>query len=215
MNKVNYQKELEKLLGCEENYGKRLLLHSCCAPCSSYCLRYLREFFRITVFYYNPNITEKKEYEKREAEEKRLIEIYNKDEASGFTIDVMDAPYDPGRFTIGAQGLEDEPEGGKRCEMCFRLRLSVCGEYALREKYDFFGTTLTISPLKNEQLINEIGLALSREIGVSYLVSDFKKKNGYKESVELSKKYDLYRQNYCGCIYSRISREREKHEIFS
>lgn len=212
MNQRNYQKELEKILekrtkeiAEEKKGGGRLLLHSCCAPCSSYVLEYLKEYFAITVFYYNPNISRSGEYRKRVEEQKRLIALYNQQKA-GFPIRILEGDYEPEVFFREAAGLEKEPEGGERCRKCFRLRLEKTAEEARKGGYDYFGTTLTISPLKNAVLLNEIGESLALRYQVNWLFSDFKKKNGYKRSVELSKEYDLYRQDYCGCIYSETAR---------
>ncbi|MCM1327571.1 MAG: epoxyqueuosine reductase QueH [Bacteroidales bacterium] len=223
MNQINYQRELDKIL--EELHGrvesctgqaapcprqgaengkepKRLFLHSCCAPCSSYVLEYLSPYFEITVFYYNPNISKSEEYKKRAEEEKRLINAYNR-EKKGYPIRIVEGDYEPALFFETVKGYEEVPEGGERCFRCFELRLR---ETALRAKsggYDYFATTLTISPLKNAAKINEIGQALSQEYSVKWLPSDFKKKNGYKRSIELSAEYGLYRQNYCGCVFSQ------------
>ena len=199
MNKVNYQKELESLL-CSVK-GKKLLLHSCCAPCSSYCLLYLLPYFDITCFYYNPNITDEAEYEKRIAELHRLVGMINAE--YGSDIRVIDGDYEPERFlnAVKEGDLADCSEGGKRCEMCFGMRLSETYRIACKRGFDYFTTTLTISPLKDAQLINRIGYDTARG-GAMWLPSDFKKNDGYRQSIELSRKYDLYRQNYCGCIYS-------------
>lgn len=214
--KRNYQKELEKILERPEVKGRRLLLHACCAPCSSYCMEYLREYFAITVFYYNPNITEAEEYRKRAGEEKRLIDAYNEKlrcgQASGYPIDVIEGEYEPERFYELAKGLEQCPEGGERCFRCYELRLRESARTAKEGGFDFFTTTLTISPLKNAEKLNETGERLAEEYGVSYLPSDFKKKDGYKRSIELSKKYGLYRQDYCGCIYSRVQRDKIRQD---
>lgn len=203
----NYSLELEKILGNTENKGKKLFLHSCCAPCSSYVLEYLRVFFQITVFYYNPNITEEEEYLKRMAEQKRLIEEFNRQlvsgEASGYPIEVVEGDYPQGLFFETVKGLEQCKEGGERCFACYALRLRKTAEQAKEAQADYFTTTLTISPLKNSRKINEIGEKLSCEYGISFLPSDFKKKDGYKRSVELSKEYGLYRQDYCGCVFSK------------
>ena len=207
MNRINYQKELDKLL---ERLGERregektvptLFLHSCCAPCSSYVLEYLCRHFRITVFYYNPNISFAEEYRKRVAEQKRLIAAYNR-EKKGYTIEVTEGDYEPDRFFEIARGLEECPEGGERCFCCYELRLRKTAKQAAEGKFDYFCTTLSISPLKNAGKLNEIGLALSAEYGIPWLPSDFKKQNGYKRSIELSAEYGLYRQNYCGCAFS-------------
>ena len=221
MNEINYQKELDKLLENKENYGKRLLLHSCCAPCSSYVLTYLSSFFRITVYYYNPNITFEPEYRHRVEEQKRLINELN-EKASNmnkdaslypwsykdghFPIEVIDEDYDTKAFYESVKGLENEPEGGGRCAVCFRLRLLKTYEAAIRIGADYFGTTLTISPLKNAKVINGIGYEIASktdDYAPVWMPSDFKKKEGYKHSIELSTEYGLYRQNYCGCEYSK------------
>lgn len=207
MNQVNYQRELEQLLnglegqGAEEQFVPRLFLHSCCAPCSSYVLEYLCRFFNITVFYYNPNISSAEEYRKWVAEQKRLIDIYNK-EGKGYQIRVIEGDYEPGRFLEEVRGLENCPEGGERCFRCYELRLRETAGRAAQGGYDYFCTTLSISPLKNARKLNEIGVALSEEYGVPWLPSDFKKRDGYKRSVALSAEYGLYRQNYCGCAFS-------------
>lgn len=211
MNARNYQKELDRLLERmekEQKTGKRLFLHSCCAPCSSYVLEYLRNYFRITVFYYNPNISFEAEYQKRVQEQKRLIGVYNEQE-TGYPIDVVEGDYEPQRFYDMASGLEDCPEGGERCFLCYGLRLRQTAELAKAGAYDYFCTTLTISPLKNAEKLNEIGERLAAEYQIEWLVSDFKKKNGYKRSIELSAEYHLYRQDYCGCVFSKRERERK------
>lgn len=227
MNAVrNYQKELDKVIGqiekatLESGQPPRLFLHSCCAPCSSYCLEYLRKYFKITVFYYNPNISMEPEYRKRVEEQKRLITAYNAQleknkEITGYVIDIVEGDYEPQEFYTIAKGLEQCPEGGERCFLCYELRLQKTAELAKEQGFDYFATTLTISPLKNAQKLNEIGERLAVEYGVSWLVSDFKKKNGYKRSIELSAEYDLYRQDYCGCIYSKQERERQKQELLN
>ncbi len=211
MNKVNYQKELEKILNGLQSGEKipTLFLHSCCAPCSSYCLEYLCQYFSITVFYYNPNISASGEYRKRVEEQKRLIAAYNQ-EKKGNPISIMEGDYEPALFFEAAKGYEDCPEGGERCFRCFDLRLRKTAEIAKEGNYDYFATTLTISPLKNAEKINEIGQQLAAEYGMNWLPSDFKKKNGYKRSIELSAEYDLYRQNYCGCAFSKAERERTR-----
>ena len=201
----NYQKELEKII--EENQKKgatpKLLLHSCCAPCSSYCLEYLSQFFSVTIFYYNPNIYPESEYIHRVTEQKRLVSELPSKNKIGF----IEGRYDPNEFYSAASGLESEPEGGKRCFECYRLRLQKAAEEAKKRGFDYFATTLSISPLKNAAKINEIGEEIAEKYGVGHLPSDFKKKNGYKRSIELSKKYGLYRQNYCGCVFSRRSED--------
>lgn len=200
MNKRNYQKELEKIIEQNEKEGKvpTLLLHSCCAPCSSYCLEYLSRYFNITVFYYNPNIYPAEEYYKRVKEQERFIQELPTVHPVAF----IEGDFESSRYYTMVKGLEKEPEGGKRCEQCFRLRLSVTAQLAKKLGMDFYTTTLTISPLKNAQLLNSIGEELSKEYQTEWLPSDFKKKNGYKRSTELSAEFGLYRQNYCGCVFS-------------
>lgn len=196
----NYQKELDKII-LQMTQRKKLLLHSCCAPCSSYCLEYLSQYFDVTVFYYNPNITEENEYQKRAAEQQRLIRAMN--ERQHTTISYAEGVYEPEEYLAMVRGLEQEPEGAGRCERCFRLRLTKTAEYASDNGFDYFTTTLTISPLKNAHLLNALGEEIGKKTGIAFLPSDFKKKEGYKRSIELSKEYDLYRQNYCGCIFSK------------
>ncbi|MCI8924064.1 MAG: epoxyqueuosine reductase QueH [Lachnospiraceae bacterium] len=203
----NYSRELDAILGTPENKGKKLFLHSCCAPCSSYVLEYLRNFFRITVFYYNPNITQEAEYRHRVEEQKRLIQIFN-DEAirepeEAYPIHVVEGDYQKQLFFDAVKGLEGCPEGGERCFICYEIRLLETARRAKEAGADYFTTTLTISPLKNASKINEIGDRIGGMADIAFLPSDFKKKNGYKRSVELSKEYDLYRQDYCGCVFSR------------
>lgn len=204
MNRRNYQKELEVIIKQNENRSRvpRLFLHSCCGPCSSYVLEYLSQYFEITVFYYNPNISPKEEYEKRVQEQQRLIEQM----PAVYPIHMEAGPYEPERFYEAAKGLEQEPEGGTRCERCFRLRLEETARRAAEGGFDYFTTTLTISPLKNADVLNEIGEVVSTLYPVKHLPSNFKKKNGYKRSVELSAEYGLYRQDYCGCEFSRRDR---------
>lgn len=205
MNTVrNYQKELDKIIEKIADKAPRLFLHSCCAPCSSYVLEYLRQYFRITVFYYNPNITEDAEYRKRVEEQKRLIAAYN--ETQGYSIEIIEGDYEPECFFEMAKGLEDCPEGGERCFACYELRLRETAKRASAGAYDYFTTTLTISPLKNAVKLNEIGERLAEEYYVNWMPSDFKKRGGYGRSIELSREYDLYRQDYCGCVYSRERR---------
>ena len=198
---VNYQKELEQLIEKEQKEGRvpRLFLHSCCAPCSSYVMEYLSQYFSITVFYYNPNISPKEEYEKRVEEIRRLIGEMEFEHPVAF----VEGKYKPERFYEMAKGLEKEPEGGERCFGCYRLRMEEAARLAAEGEYDYFTTTLSISPLKNAGKINEIGEELAGIYKVEHLPSDFKKKNGYKRSIELSREHDLYRQNYCGCVFSR------------
>lgn len=199
--KRNFQLELDHLIEhlIHEHNRPKLFLHSCCAPCSSYVLEYLSRFFDITLFYYNPNISPRTEFDKRISELRRLVSQMLPD--SG--IQIIEGKYDPETFFALAQGLENEPERGKRCMLCYRLRLEESAKQAKALGMDYFTTTLSISPMKNAEALNAIGEALAKEYGIPYLVSDFKKKNGYKRSIELSKEYDLYRQNYCGCIYSK------------
>ena len=208
--KVNYQKELEALLAVLEKEKRvpRLLLHACCAPCSSYVLEYLSRYFEITVFYYNPNISPEEEYRKRVSEIRRLIGEMKFIHPVRF----IEGTYEPERFFAMAKGLEDVPEGGERCFRCYRLRLAETARLAQEGDYDFFTTTLSISPLKNAQKLNEIGEELGEIFQVRHLPSDFKKKDGYKRSVELSAEHGLYRQDYCGCVYSKRMRERQKAE---
>ena len=206
----NYAKELERLIQKLQQEGKvpRLLLHACCAPCSSAVLEYLSQYFAITLLYYNPNIAPLEEYQKREAELRRLVSQMK------FThpVELLPCQYDGQAFVQAARGLEGEPEGGKRCEACFRLRLRYAAQEAARLRFDYYTTTLSISPLKNAPLLNQLGEEIGREFGVAHLPSDFKKKDGYKRSVQLSKEYDLYRQDYCGCAFSKAQRQREKEE---
>ena len=201
MNKRNFQRELEEVLRQvgEEKPPKRLLLHACCAPCSSYCLEYLSSYFAITVLYYNPNISEREEYEKRLEELRRLVSSAPYQNP----VTVLAGRYDPAEFFEIARGLEKVPEGGERCFACYRLRLLEAAKVAREGGYDYFATTLTISPLKNAQKLNEIGEELSALYEVAHLPSDFKKKGGYARSIELSKEYGLYRQDYCGCVFSK------------
>ena len=206
MQNRNYQKELEKLIEKQQRDGVKpsLLLHSCCAPCSSYVLEYLAPYFTICDFYYNPNISPKKEYEDRKEELVRLI-----DEMGLSTqVTFLEGTYQPEEFFAMAKGLEDLPEGGERCFRCYEMRLRESAKIAKEQGAEYFATTLTISPLKNAQKLNEIGEKLAEEYGVKYLPSDFKKKNGYKRSVELSAQYELYRQNYCGCVFSKLQAEK-------
>ena len=200
VQKINYQKELEKLLAQLEAEQRvpSLLIHSCCAPCSSYVLEYLSEYFKITVFYYNPNIYPESEYTKRIAEQQKLI----RDMEFRYPVSFLAGKYDKEKFYEMAAGMEDLKEGGARCMKCYELRLSEAAGQAAAGGFDYFTTTLSISQMKNAQKLNEIGLRVGEEYSVKYLVSDFKKKNGYKRSIELSKEYGLYRQDYCGCEFS-------------
>ncbi len=197
---VNYQKELDKIISeiSEKNITPTLLLHSCCAPCSSYVLTYLAEYFKITVFYYNPNIYPESEYAYRVNEVRRLIEeipVKNK-------ISFIEGEYNPDLFFETVKGFENEKEGGERCFKCYDLRIKEASEIAKKNGFDYYTTTLSISPHKNAEKLNEIGEKYADE-NTRHLPSDFKKKNGFKESVRLSEKYNLYRQNYCGCVFSK------------
>ncbi|MCC8065072.1 MAG: epoxyqueuosine reductase QueH [Clostridiales bacterium] len=202
----NYQKELDRLLDNLQREGRtpRLLLHSCCAPCSSYVLEYLSQYFSITVLYYNPNIFPQAEFETRIREQERLIAAM----PLAHPVSFIAGAYDSEKFYAIAKGLEQEPEGGERCFRCYELRLREAARCAKAGGFDFFTTTLTISPLKNAAKLNEIGQRLGEELGVAWLPSDFKKRNGYRRSTELSKEYGLYRQDYCGCVYSKQERDR-------
>jgi len=199
-DKRNFQKELECKLKQIQAAGEvpRLLLHSCCAPCSSYCIEYLSQYFEITVFYFNPNISMQEEYHKRVEEQKRFIKEF----PAVHKVDFIEGDYEPKRFFDAVKGYEKCPEGGERCFICYRLRLEETAKLAKALDYDYFTTTLTISPLKNSAKLNETGWELGEKYDVPYLLSDFKKREGYKRSIELSKEYKLYRQNYCGCVYS-------------
>lgn len=203
--KENYQLKLERILQRPETEGKTLFLHCCCAPCSSYVLEYLGNYFSITVFYYNPNITDEAEYRKRVEEEKRLIQAFNQEKKCKYPIRFEEGEYDKDLFFEAIKGHEKDPEGGGRCGICFEIRLREAALLAARGGYDYFTTSLTISPLKNAERLNSIGEKCAAEYQVAFLPSDFKKKNGYKRSIELSKEYHLYRQNYCGCVYSRTA----------
>lgn len=206
MNIQNYQKALDETIARHESAGERptLLLHACCAPCSSYVLEYLSRYFRITVLDYNPNISPEEEFRLRTEEIERLVSEMD------FPIErpeILIGRYDPERFYDAVRGHENDPEGGERCEICFRLRLTEAAAAARDGGFDYFTTTLSISPLKNAALLNAIGEELSLEYGVPYLYSDFKKRNGYKRSIELSRTYGLYRQDYCGCVFSKRERD--------
>ena len=212
MNKRNYQKELDALIEKNTAAGERpsLLLHVCCAVCASYVLEYLYEHFAITIAYYNPNITEEAEYQYRYSELRRYVAERGMDQ-----IRFIEVEYKPEDFFDAAKGHEADREGGARCSLCFSQRLGYTAKRAKEGGYRYFATTLTISPLKNAEVINAIGEKIGEREGVAYLPSDFKKKNGYKRSIELSKEYHLYRQNYCGCVYSfqeAQQREAEKNK---
>ena len=204
--KVNYGKMMDDKLAELESSGERpsLLLHACCAPCSSHTLTYIAERFRITLYFYNPNIAPEEEYSFRCEELKRLVR------EMGLDIEVLEEKYDPAPFYELAKGLEELPERGERCQRCIELRLRTAAAKAKELGCDYFTTTLTISPHKDCAFINECGGRISEESGVPYLFSDFKKHDGYKHSIELSKQYSLYRQNYCGCVYSRMARDKEQ-----
>ncbi len=207
MNKINFQKELDRVIeqNLADNKTPTLLLHACCAPCSSYCLEYLSQYFNIIVYYYNPNISQKSEYEYRLAEEKRLIsEMKFKN-----SVTIVEGEYNPADYYEAVRGLEKEPEGGKRCERCFRLRLLASAKKAKELGADYFTTTLTISPLKNAQILNAIGEEMAEAVGSVWLYSDFKKREGYKRSIVLSHEYNLYRQNFCGCVFSKAASEQD------
>lgn len=205
---MNYQKELEKQIERlkKEQKVPKLLLHSCCAPCSSYVLEYLSDYFEITVFYYNPNIFPENEYTKRILEQQTLIGNMK----VKYPISFLAGNYDRERFFDIAKGLEHLKEGAERCFRCYELRLEEAARVAQAGEFDYFTTTLTISPLKDADKLNEIGIKVGEKYGVEYLQSDFKKKNGYKRSIELSAEYGLYRQDYCGCEYSFRDRQEKK-----
>lgn len=199
--KENYQRVLDKELDTIRLSGRipRLLLHACCAPCSSYVLEYLSAYFDITLFYYNPNIAPESEYRRREEEAKRLVSAMPLSHPVSF----LSGDYEPDRFTKASQGLEALPEGGDRCTRCYRIRLEEAARQAASGGYDYFTTTLSVSPYKNADKLNTLGREIAKQFGVPYLVSDFKKRDGYKRSCTLSAVYGLYRQNYCGCIFSQ------------
>lgn len=209
----NYARELDKTLEMLKASGARprLLLHACCAPCSSYTLEYLTAYFEITLLFYNPNISPESEYTYRADELARLVD------GAPFArnVQLIVEEYTGESFSEMARGLEAEPEGGARCKKCYRLRLEETARFAAEQNFDYFCTTLSISPYKNAEALNEIGGELAKQYGVRYLFSDFKKKGGYQRSIELSKEYRLYRQNYCGCIYSKEAAEWRAHEQHS
>lgn len=205
---INYHKlcleELSKL-----NTPKKILLHSCCAPCSSYVISFLSNYFDITILYYNPNISPIEEYEKRKKEQIRLIKtLHTKNK-----LDYLDCDYDNDLYNEAIKGYEQYPEGSNRCQICFNLRLEKTAKLAKEHNYDYFCSTLTVSPHKNSKIINEIGINISNKYNIKWLYSDFKKNEGFKQSIELSKKYELYRQDYCGCIFSKQAREQQKQLI--
>ncbi|MCI8588983.1 MAG: epoxyqueuosine reductase QueH [Bacilli bacterium] len=208
--KENYQKKMEEIIAknVEEKKTPTLLLQACCAPCSSAVLERISEFFEITILYYNPNISDKEEYQKRLTEIKKFVKKVN----TKHKISVREGYYNPTDFFDIVRGYEHLKEGSERCFRCYRLRLEETAKMASKESFDYFGTTLSISPHKNSRVLNEIGEELEEKYNVSYLFADFKKKNGYKRSIELSKEYGLYRQDYCGCVYSKLEREQEKKD---
>ena len=195
---INYQKELEKIINNLETIPS-LLLHSCCAPCSTYVIAYLSSYFKITIFYYNSNITDEEEYQIRLKEQIRFIKQYQ----VKYPVSFIEGDYQPDKYNNLIKGLEKEKEGGTRCYKCYSLRLEETANYASLNTFDYFGTTLTISPYKRADIINEIGHRLETKYKVKFLYSDFKKNNGYLKSIELAKKYELYRQDFCGCDYSK------------
>lgn len=199
--KVNYSKMTDKIISevCKDNHRPRLLLHSCCAPCSTSVIEYLNDYFDITVFYYNPNITDEKEYNIRKCEQIEFINRLSQENPVKF----LEGDYKPDEFYDLARGLENHKEGGLRCDACYQKRLQETAKVASQGEFDYFTTTLTVSPLKKAQKINEIGKELEEKYKLSYLYSDFKKKKGYERSVEISNAYGLYRQNYCGCEFSK------------
>ncbi|MCC8042815.1 MAG: epoxyqueuosine reductase QueH [Oscillospiraceae bacterium] len=205
--KINYQRELDKLLDNLEG-TPTLLLHSCCAPCSSYVLEYLSRYFSITVFYYNPNIYPSEEFYKRRGEQERLIGEMPVENPISF----IGAEHLSERFYSAVRGMEKLPEGGDRCRVCFRLRLEETARIAAEKGFDYFTTTLTISPMKNAAVLNEVGREAAEKYGVKFLPSDFKKKGGYQRSTELSREYGIYRQNYCGCVYSVHTNDNRENE---
>lgn len=193
--KVNYDLLMEEEIKSLNGRKPKLLMHSCCGPCSTTCINRIKDYFDITIIYYNPNIEPYDEYLKRKNEQIRYLKAIN--------IPIMDADYDNDNFREHTKSLANEPEGGARCSLCFALRLKYTAEKALKNDFEYFTTTLTVSPHKNSQVINPIGIKIGSDLGVKFLVADFKKKEGYKESIMIAKEYDLYRQNYCGCLYSK------------
>lgn len=194
----NYANKLKEIID-KLDYKPKLLLHSCCAPCSSYVITYLYDYFDITILYYNPNIYPYEEYKKRKDEQIRLISNFN-------GVKIIDCDYDNDIYNEVIKGLENEPERGSRCTKCFYLRIDKTGEIAKKNNFEYFGTTLTVSPYKNAKLLNEIGEDISKKYDIKWLYSDFKKNDGYKKSIMFSREYNLYRQDYCGCIYSKRDR---------
>ena len=205
--KENYDIKMIKIIeNIQENIAPSLLLHTCCAPCSSAVIERLSNFFYITVLYYNPNIEPVEEYILRKEEQKRFIKEFE----TKYPVTFLDCDYDSEKFIKISEGLESEKEGGARCPKCFRLRLEYTAQFAKMKKFDYFGTSLTVSPYKNADILNKIGEELEKKYQISFLYSDFKKHDGYKKSIELSSKYNLYRQDYCGCKFSKKEREEQK-----
>ena len=206
--KINYNIKMNEIIKENNSLGiiPRLLLHTCCAPCSSACILRLADYFYITVLYYNPNIEPESEYIKRKNEQKRFIKEYK----TKYPVTFLDCDYNHEAFETLSKGYEEEKEGGPRCHRCYRERLSYTAKKAKELGYDYFGTSLTVSPYKNSQVLNKIGEELANDYNIKYLYSDFKKEDGYKKSIELSKEYNLYRQDYCGCHYSK----NEKNSLF-
>ena len=199
--KINYQAEMEAEIAALNGRRPTLLLHSCCGPCSSAVIERLAEHFRLTLYYYNPNIEPEAEYRRRLAEQERLLSLL----PGGLSL--LPCEYDHDAFSAFAQAMADEPEGGKRCLSCFALRLGQTARAAKENGFEYFTTTLSVSPHKNAEVLNAIGEGIARQLGVRYLTADFKKKNGYLRSLQLSKAFDLYRQDYCGCLYSKPKKE--------
>lgn len=210
MEKIHYQKQLENIISSLDTQAEpqSLLLHSCCGPCSSYVLEYLSRYFAVTVYFYNPNIAPDEEYEHRLAEQKRLIALL----PVSIKVGLLEGVYEPERYDKEIAGLETTGEGGERCRRCYEFRMRDTAEAAKKNGFDYFTTTLSVSPYKNAVWINEIGMDLEWETGVKYLPSDFKKKGGYQRSIELSRKYELYRQHYCGCVFSKLEAEQKEKE---
>lgn len=202
MEKINYNKAMESIISGFNGGKKSLLLHVCCAPCSSHCIDLLKNFFDITIFYYNPNIYPSHEFQKRRGEVFKLLECMDIHD-----IEIVTFKYDENEYLKFIQGYETEKEGGKRCALCFRLRMEKAAEYAASHGFDYYTTTLSISPHKNAALLNEIGLDIEQKYGIKYLPADFKKKEGYKHSVKMCLNYGIYRQDYCGCRFSLNSKE--------
>ena len=202
--KVNYDSVLQKMIESwkEGESRPKILIHSCCAPCSTYTLEYLAQYADITIYFANSNIHPKKEYEKRKKVQEKFIRDFNV--ATNHSVQFLSAEYKPKEFFMKVKGLEDEPEGGKRCTACFQMRLDETAMKAQELGFDYFGSALTLSPKKNSQVINEVGLEIQELFSVQYLPSDFKKNNGYKRSIDLCKEYDVYRQCYCGCVFAAM-----------